>query len=69
MSSLPGGGGQRSSKRFYRVESQADMTRYQDYGERFADQNRWCFETAWEVANKVLDLNDFWTPVPIIILP
>jgi len=53
MTSLPGGGGQRSSKRFYRVESQADMTRYQDYGERFADQNRWCFETAWEVANKV----------------
>jgi len=35
------------------VDSQADMSQYQDYGERFSDQNRWCFETAWEVANKV----------------
>jgi len=27
--------------------------RYLDHGERFAELNRWCFETAWEVANKV----------------
>lgn len=51
MCSLPGG--LKSNKRFYRVDSQADMGRYQDYGERFSDQNRWCFESAWEVANKV----------------
>ena len=42
-----------SYKRFYRSESQADLSRYMDGGEHFAMQNRWCFECAWEVGNKV----------------
>ena len=33
--------------------SQADLSRFWDYGEHFANQNRWVFECAWEVANKV----------------
>lgn len=41
------------SKRFYRSDSQSDLSRYWDYGAYFSDNNRWCFETAWEVANKV----------------
>ncbi|CAB4067182.1 GYS [Lepeophtheirus salmonis] len=43
----------RTSKRFYRSESIADLSRHLDYGEFFATNNRWCFECAWEVANKV----------------
>jgi len=45
--------GGKAAKRFYRVDSQSDLTRYWDYGLHFSDNNRWCFETAWEVANKV----------------
>lgn len=41
------------AKRFYRSESQSDLSRYWDHGSYFSDNNRWCFETAWEVANKV----------------
>jgi len=33
--------------------SQADLSKFSDYGEHFANQNRWVFECAWEVANKV----------------
>ena len=46
----------RTSKRFYLQSgagSQADLTKFWDYGEHFAMQNRWCFECAWEVGNKV----------------
>ncbi len=42
-----------SIKRFYRTESQAELTKFWDLGEHFAMQNRWCFECAWEVGNKV----------------
>jgi len=45
--------GAKAAKRFYRVDSQGDLSRYWDYGAHFSDNNRWCFETAWEVANKV----------------
>jgi len=45
--------GGKAAKRFYRVESQSDLSRYWDYGAYFSDNNRWCFECAWEVANKV----------------
>jgi len=45
--------GTRAARRFYRVDSQSDLSRYWDYGAHFSDNNRWCFETAWEVANKV----------------
>lgn len=43
----------KTSRRFYRQESTNDLTKYWDYGEHFAMQNRWCFEAAWEVGNKV----------------
>jgi hypothetical protein len=45
--------GNKISRRFYTQGSQADLSRFWDYGEHFANQNRWCFECAWEVANKV----------------
>ena len=41
------------SQRFYSMGSQADLTRLWDHGEHFSTQNRWVFECAWEVANKV----------------
>lgn len=43
----------RSSKRFYRAESTHDLLSYMDKGQAASDENRWTFETAWEVANKV----------------
>jgi len=45
--------GAKTAKRFYRVDSQSDLSRYWDRGAYFSDNNQWCFETAWEVANKV----------------
>jgi len=45
--------GGKAAKRFYRCDSQSNLTRYWDSGVHFSDNNRWCFETAWEVANKV----------------
>ncbi|PSN29113.1 Glycogen [starch] synthase [Blattella germanica] len=41
------------SRRFYRMESQNDLLAFMDKGELASCQNRWVFETAWEVANKV----------------
>ncbi|XP_059481248.1 glycogen [starch] synthase isoform X2 [Neocloeon triangulifer] len=41
------------SRRFYRVESSQDLLAYMDKGEAANLENRWCFETAWEAANKV----------------
>ena len=51
MSNLAGS--KTTKNRFYRFESQADLSRYMDYGVHFAEENRWCFEIAWEVAHKV----------------
>jgi glycogen(starch) synthase len=45
--------GHRSSRRFYRSDSSTDLSRYWDHGAYISDHNQWCFETAWEVANKV----------------
>jgi len=45
--------GAKAAKRFYRTDSQSDLSAYWDHGSYFSDNNRWCFETAWEVANKV----------------
>jgi len=43
----------KESRRFYRKESANDLTSYWDGGEHYASKNRWVFECAWEVANKV----------------
>jgi glycogen synthase len=40
------------SRRFYRVESTQDLLAFMDKGESANMENRWCFETAWEAANK-----------------
>jgi len=45
--------GRKASKRFYRTTSMGDLSRYWDHGAYLSDNNQWCFETAWEVANKV----------------
>ena len=42
-----------TNKYFHTYISQADLSRFWDHGEYFANQNRWVFECAWEVANKV----------------
>jgi glycogen(starch) synthase len=42
-----------ASKRFYRVDSNYDFTAFMDRGQSAAYENRWVFETAWEVCNKV----------------
>jgi glycogen(starch) synthase len=41
-----------ASKRFYRVDSNYDFTAFMDRGQTAAYENRWVFETAWEVCNK-----------------
>lgn len=43
-----------ASKRFYRVDSNYDFTAFMDRGHTAAYENRWVFETAWEVCNKGL---------------
>ncbi|KDR15979.1 glycogen [starch] synthase [Zootermopsis nevadensis] len=43
----------RASRRFYRMESQNELLAFMDRGEMASCQNRWTFEAAWEVANKV----------------
>jgi len=43
----------KESRRFYRKDSANDLTNYWDGGEHYASRNRWIFECAWEVANKV----------------
>jgi hypothetical protein len=43
-----------ASKRFYRVDSNYDFTAFMDRGQTAAYENRWVFETAWEVCNKGL---------------
>lgn len=48
-----GDGNSRQSRRFYRATTFAGLEKFWDFGEHFAVNNRWCFECAWEVANKV----------------
>ncbi|KAK7582751.1 hypothetical protein V9T40_014196 [Parthenolecanium corni] len=43
----------RASRSFYRVDSNYDLLKFLDRGEAAATQNRWTFEIAWEVANKI----------------
>ncbi|XP_063220132.1 glycogen [starch] synthase isoform X2 [Bacillus rossius redtenbacheri] len=43
---------ERMSRRFYRVDSQSDLS-FMDRGRLASSENRWIFEAAWEVANKV----------------
>lgn len=43
---------ERTSRRFYRVESQYDLLAYMDRGETAMHENRWVLEVAWEAANK-----------------
>ena len=38
---------------FFRMNSCNDLSRYWDHGGYHSDNNQWCFEIAWEVANKV----------------
>jgi glycogen(starch) synthase len=42
----------KAARRFYRVDSSRDL-QYLDAGESASAENRWTFEVAWEVANKV----------------
>jgi glycogen(starch) synthase len=42
----------RTSRRFYRVDSQHDLLAYLDKGESALNENRWTLEIAWEAANK-----------------
>ncbi|KAK9508059.1 hypothetical protein O3M35_007805 [Rhynocoris fuscipes] len=44
---------QKASRRFYRVDSAHDLSAVMDRGLSAAQNNRWTFEVAWEVANKV----------------
>lgn len=44
---------ERSSRRFYRMDSCHDLSVYMDRGQTAEQENRWNFECAWEVANKV----------------
>ncbi|XP_057331627.1 glycogen [starch] synthase [Microplitis mediator] len=44
---------ERASRRFYRMDSLHDLSVYMDRGHNAEQENRWSFEVAWEVANKV----------------
>ncbi|XP_043289129.1 glycogen [starch] synthase [Venturia canescens] len=44
---------ERASRRFYRVDSCHDFLEIMDRGQSAQQENRWNFEVAWEVANKV----------------
>lgn len=50
---------ERASKRFYRVDSAHDFVNMMDRGQAANFQNRWTFETAWEVCNKG-DCDSVW---------
>ena len=43
---------EKTSRRFYRSDSQNALGDYLDRGYSAQNQNRWTFEAAWEVANK-----------------
>lgn len=55
-----------ASKRFYRVDSNYDFTAFMDRGQTAAYENRWVFETAWEVCNKGLFLNVIMLLISVI---
>lgn len=42
-----------STRRFYRSESYSNLMACMDRGMQAGEENRWNFEIAWEVANKV----------------
>ncbi|KAK0089385.1 hypothetical protein PV325_007543 [Microctonus aethiopoides] len=44
---------ERASRRFYRMDSSHDLSIHLDRGLSAEQENRWSFEVAWEVANKV----------------
>lgn len=44
----------RTTRRFYRVDSQHDLLAYLDHGETAVQEHRWTLEIAWEAANKGL---------------
>ncbi|CAG9861623.1 unnamed protein product [Phyllotreta striolata] len=44
---------ERASRRFYRIESTSNLIAHLDKGLTAEQENRWCFEIAWEAANKV----------------
>ncbi|KAH0560730.1 hypothetical protein KQX54_007705 [Cotesia glomerata] len=44
---------ERASRRFYRIHIAHDLSVYMDRGRNAEQENRWSFEVAWEVANKV----------------
>ncbi|XP_066991231.1 glycogen [starch] synthase [Anabrus simplex] len=44
---------ERASRRFYRSGSSSELLSFMDKGQLAQCENRWTFETAWEVANKV----------------
>lgn len=43
---------ERASRRFYRMESNTNLVGLLDRGLAAEQENRWCFEVAWEAANK-----------------
>lgn len=43
---------EKSQRRFYRADSVYDFAAVMDKGQAAMDENRWTFESAWEVANK-----------------
>lgn len=43
---------EKAQKRFYRADSVYDFLSIMDRGQAAMDENRWTFESAWEVANK-----------------
>lgn len=44
---------EKAQRRFYRADSVYDFLSIMDRGQAAMDENRWTFEAAWEVANKV----------------
>ena len=44
---------EKAQRRFYRADSVYDFLAVMDKGQAAMDENRWTFESAWEVANKV----------------
>ena len=54
----------KTARRFYRVDSQHDLTAHMDRGESAIMENRWCLEIAWEAGKfssyNALRLSFFW---------
>ncbi|XP_023246627.1 glycogen [starch] synthase-like [Copidosoma floridanum] len=41
------------NRRFYRLNSNQELLNEEDTGVDYQNESRWCFEVAWEAANKV----------------